>query len=124
MRSYYLLFLLLAFGLIFIFTSSPAPKQQAQEAGPVLREIAHNTFRIYYEIKSEKEKPIADILWFHEAAKVALRKKIPWFNVLEEKISPYSVDGVIQLERDPMKAEYDAYEILNLQLDREHSDLN
>jgi hypothetical protein len=122
MRSYYLLFLLLAFGLIFIFTSSPAPKRQAQEAGPVLREIAHNTYRIYYEIKSEKEKSIADILWFHEAAKLALRKKIPWFNVLEEKITTYSVEGIIQLEKDPMKAEYDAYEILNLQLDKEHID--
>ncbi len=121
MRSYYLLFLLLAFGLIFIFTSTPAPRKQAQEAGPILREIARNTYRIHFEINSEKEKPIADILWFHEAAKVALRKKIPWFNVLEEKITPYYVEGIIQLEKDPMKAEYDAYEILNLQLDKEHT---
>jgi hypothetical protein len=121
MRSYYLLFLLLAFGLIFIFTSTPAPRKQAQEVGPILREIARNTYRIHFEISSEKEKPIADILWFHEAAKVALRKKIPWFNVLEEKITPYYVEGIIQLEKDPMKAEYDAYEILNLQLDKEHT---
>jgi hypothetical protein len=31
-------------------------------------------------------------------------------------MSNTAVEGVIQLERDPMKAEYDANEILSLQL--------
>lgn len=115
MKFYYLLFLLLAGGLIFINTK-PKPERQAQEEAPTTEQITSNTFRIRMEIETENDRPVADILWFQKAAELAIKNKIPWFNVLEQHISPNAVEGVIQLEPDPMKGEYDANEILSLHL--------
>jgi hypothetical protein len=84
--------------------------------------MARDTFRIYMDIESENDRPVADILWFRKAARVALEQRSPWFNVLEQQIGQDAVDGVIQLEKDPMKAEYDAHEILSLHLGDETAD--
>lgn len=116
MKLSYLLFPVVVFGLIFIFSEKVPRGRQAQEAEPSTIQISPLTYKIKLEIESENDRAIADILWFHEAAKLAMQRKIPWFNVLDEKITPYEVEGVIELERDPMKAEYDANEILSLQL--------
>jgi hypothetical protein len=59
---------------------------------------------------------VADILWFQKAAELAIKNRVPWFNVLEEKNTPTYVEGVIELVDDPMKGEYDANEILGLHL--------
>ena len=74
------------------------------------------------DIESENDRPVADILWFQKAARVALEQRVPWFNVLEQKIGDNAVEGSIQLENDPMRAEYDANEILSLQLEDETAD--
>ena len=116
MKFYYLLFLLLVGGLIFLMTKTPGPNPQAQEEAPITEQLGQDTFRIKMDIESENDQPVADILWFQKAAELALKKKIPWFNVLEQRISPTSVEGVNQLEPDPMKGEYDANEILSLHL--------
>jgi hypothetical protein len=122
MKIYYIFFLLLAGGLIF-FTVKNDPVQRVsanqiqREEAPMTEQLTKNTFRIVMEIESPNDEPVADILWFQQAAEIALDHKIPWFNVLEQKISPGSVEGVIELIKDPMKAEYDANEILSLHLD-------
>ena len=116
MKFYYLLFLLVVGGLIFVMTGASRGDRQAQEESPPARQLSQNTFRIKMDIIEENDRPVADILWFQRAAKVALDNKVPWFNVLEQTISTNSVDGVIQLEPDPMKGEYDANEILSLHL--------
>ena len=114
-------FLLIILGLIFwVARTTPERRIQAQEsAPPEIHSIGKLTFRVVMEIESENDRPVADILWFQKAAEVAIKHKIPWFNVLEEKISQRHVEGVIQLVQDPMKAEYDANEILSLHLTNE-----
>lgn len=124
MKPYYILFLFLIFGLIFVVSKNDpgqpmTAQMQAEEAAPETEKLSSNTFRIRMDIEEKNDQPVADILWFQKAAEFAMAKKVPWFNVLEQKISPYEVEGVIQLERDPMKAEYDANEILSLHLDDE-----
>jgi len=120
MKFYHVLFLLLVGGLIFVVNKTESPMmKQAQEAFPSLEQLSKNSYRVRLFIEEENDKAVADILWFQMAAKVALEKKTPWFNVLEQTIKDNSVEGVIQLENDPMKAEYDANEILSLQLSDE-----
>ena len=122
MKIYYIFFLLLAGGLIF-FTVKNDPVQRVsanqiqREEAPMTEQLTKNTYRIVMEIESPNDEPVADILWFQQAAELALDNKNPWFNVLEQNISPGSVEGVIELIKDPMKAEYDANEILSLHLD-------
>lgn len=117
MKIYYLFFLLLVGSLIFIISHRPENEiPQSQEEAPMAEQLDGNSFRIILDIKTEKDNSIADIIWFKKAAKFALDQKIPWFNVLEQKISADSVEGIIKLEPDPLRAEYDAHEILNLEL--------
>jgi hypothetical protein len=116
MKLYYILFLLVVGGLIFVIANPNKRVPQAQEEPPKAEQIGRNTFRIKLDIEENEDNSLADIIWFQKAAEVALAKNTPWFNVLEQKMSDSTVEGVIQLERDPMKAEYDANEILSLQL--------
>jgi competence protein ComGC len=100
---------------------------QAQEEAPIeqIRDQA-NTYKITYRSQSPKEEPIVDIIWMKKAAEVAANAGIPYFNVLSRKIySEFSdefkiqlsvVEGTIQLDNDPMRAEYDAQEIESLVL--------
>ena len=118
MRVLHVFFLLFVGGLIFLVSKPRNEPRQAEEAAPY-EQVSRDTFRITLEIESEKDRPVADILWFQKAARVALEQRQQWFNVLEQKISDHFVEGVIQLEPDPMKAEYDAHEILSLQLEEE-----
>ena len=119
MKLYYLLFLLVIAGIIFIVANPRNELPQAQEEAPSIEELKHNTFRIKIDIQASKGDTSPDILWFQKAAELAKEKKIPWFNVVEQSISTTSIEGVIELERDPMKAEYDANEILSLELSDE-----
>ncbi len=119
MKVYFIVFLFLLSGLFFwVFHPKPM-NQQAQEEGPRAEQISNNTFRIRMDIVSARDRSMPDILWFQRAAEVALEQKTPWFNVLEQKMTSAYVEGLIQLERDPMKAEYDANEILSLNLSDE-----
>lgn len=122
MKIYYIFFLLLAGGLIFFTVKSNPVKrvsasQIQREEVPMFEQISKNTYRITMEVETPADDPVADILWFQRAAELALDENIPWFNVLEQELSPGLAEGVIQLEKDPMKAEYDANEILSLHLD-------
>jgi len=119
MKPYYLFFFLILGGLILVISNPNAGPKQAQEEVPMVEKMSKNTFRIKMDIETENDRPVADILWFQQAAELALKKKIPWFNVLEQRISSLAVEGIIQLEPDPMKGEYDANEILSLQLSDE-----
>ncbi len=116
MKLYYVLFLLIVGGFIFMISAQDRGPRQAQEEAPMVEQITKNTFRIRVDNYGPEKESVADILWFQKAAELAIEKKIPWFNVLDQSMSKTAVEGVIQLERDPMKAEYDANEILSLQL--------
>ncbi len=128
MKPYYLFGLLLVGGLIFATVTNRsdnhlgARQEQQEQEALSSEEISPNTFHIRMEIESENDEPVADILWFQEAAQIAMEKKIPWFNVVEQKLNAGSVEGVIELQKDPMKAEYDANEILSLHLTDEAID--
>ena len=100
---------------------------EAQEERPYQEVMSEpDTFNIIYSARNPKEDPIADILWMKKAARIAERAGIPYFNVLKQEITTHYVDrydqelsvvsGVIQLDRDPMHAQYDAREILSLVL--------
>lgn len=102
-------------------------EREAQEEAPmeeVLEEI--NTYKVTYESKSPSEEAIADIIWMKKAAEIAKDAGIPYFNVLEQKIRKKFVkkfnkelsvvEGVIELDNDPMRAEFDAQEIESLVL--------
>lgn len=122
MKQYYLLFLLLIGAILFMSTNPSQKIPQAQEAPPTTEEIGLNTYRIKLDIDDVIDKSVADIVWFKMVSKFAIKKKIPWFNVIEEKMTDTEVEGIIQLEPDQMKAEYDANEILGLQLNDEYAE--
>jgi hypothetical protein len=117
--------------LMFLIPSmkneDPAFERQAQEEAPMEEMLADdNTYKIIYEVSSPKEEGVADIIWMKKAAEVAQNAGVPYFNVLEQKINKrydkdhkknFSVvEGVIELDYDPMRAEFDAQEIESLVL--------
>ena len=123
--------IVIALALIFLIPmakkESFSHKRQAQEE--VLESEygdfgAIHTMKVSYVALSPAEAPIADIIWIKKASEVALDSGTPYFNVLKQKItqkfnSKYRMDlpvveGIIQLEDDPMRAEFDAYEIESL----------
>lgn len=89
-------------------------------------EMDGENYRITYRAPGMKENPVADIIWLKKAAEVAMDAGIPHFNVKQKVISKEFnrglgrrlnvVEGVIELDNDPMSAEYDAQEILSLVL--------
>lgn len=102
-------------------------EREAQEEAPMEEMLEeYNTYKITYTVMRPQEDPIADIIWMKKAADVAQRAGVPYFNVLSQKISKRYVKrydrelsivtGVIQLDNDPMRADYDANEIESLVL--------
>lgn len=102
-------------------------EREAQEERPMDRQMEEaetRTFKVTYEVKSPEEEALADILWMKKAAQIARDEGIPYFNVLEQHITKRFVnsanmelsviDGVIELDNDPMRAEFDANEIESL----------
>jgi len=117
MKFSYLMFLLLAGALIFVMARPDPLRMQAQEEDPpmAITKNNQNNYRIKMNIDPENRE-LADILWFQKAAEVALGKKRPWFNVIQQYTDDDYIEGTIELINDPMKAEYDANEILSLRL--------
>ena len=129
MRTIPFLFVI-AMALLFLMTigkkEGPEIRKQAQEEDPRERRGGQEvqTLHIRYAALKPEEAPIADIIWMKKASEVALSMGTPYFNVLTQEInhqfsSKYKrnlpvVHGVIQLEDDPMKAEFDAHEIESL----------
>lgn len=103
--------------------SAPTFEREMQEEEVI---DSYNTFKITYEVQSPEEEAVADIIWMKKAAEVAQGAGIPYFNVLEQKVRKQFVkkfktnlsvvEGVIELENDPMRAEFDALEIESLVL--------
>ena len=104
-------------------------ERQDQEERPMERQMEEAeelTFKVTFEVKSPEEENLADIMWMKKAAQIARDEGIPYFNVLEQHITKRFVnsanmelsviDGVIQLDNDPMRAEFDANEIESLVL--------
>lgn len=100
---------------------------QAEEAPmeELVNEDSH-LFRITYRVTNPRQEKMADIIWMKKAAAVAKSEGIPYFNVLEQNTSKEFVksadrqlpviEGVIELDPDPMRAEFDAQEIESLVL--------
>lgn len=97
---------------------------QKQEASPIEPMPEEGFYRVIYRTKSLHEAAIADIVWLKKASEVALEKGLPYFDVVESNVSDDYVkkvkarlpvvEGVIHLKEDPMTSQYDANEILNL----------
>lgn len=105
-------------------------EREAQEEAPIEEVMEDaNTYKVTYEVSKPQEEAIADIIWMKKAASVAQDAGIPYFNVLEQKIrkrfvQKYKtelsvVEGVIELDNDPMRAEFDAAEIEALVLNQQ-----
>lgn len=120
MKYSYQIFLLTTGLLILMVMKEPSlfqnfPVSQRQMMEEVV-ETKKGRFEIRFEIHNPKESEIADILWLKKAARFSLNKGVTGFNVLEERITPFAVEGIIELESDRMEADYDSYEILELEL--------
>jgi hypothetical protein len=108
-----------------IIKNENAPERQEQEENS-RRPSEENArkFKIVYEVPSPQEEQLADIFWLRYAAEVAMESGTPYFNILNQSIRKNfsqryqvnlsTIEGLIELEYDPMKAEYDAYEIESL----------
>ncbi len=100
--------------------------RQEEVATEVNEDSSGETYRIVYKSPGAKENSMADIIWLKKAAEVAMDAGIPHFNVRKKKVTKQFnarahrslnvVEGVIVLDNDPMRAEYDANEILSLVL--------
>lgn len=130
MRISEMLVLLLICTLFILGRPAQYSKQEQQAAPDMEFESAQDhIYKVVYEVTRDEEEPIADILWMKKAAQVAIEQGIPHFNVLHQKISkkfqPHQksdlslVEGTIELNPDPEKAEYDAQEINSLELSQE-----
>lgn len=111
-----------------MWKENTAFEREEQEEAPMEELLGEqeDTFKVTYEVQTPEEENVADIYWMKEAARVAQEAGVPYFNILEQKLSKkfveeYNrdltvVEGVIQLDNDPMRAEYDAEEIEGLML--------
>jgi hypothetical protein len=82
------------------------------------------TTRVLFESRSAEEEGLADIMWMRKAAKEAMAQGSSYFNVLKQRkwrrFNPrlnrkmIVIEGEIELEGDPMKAEYHASDIPEL----------
>lgn len=117
----------LLFLLPMMNKENSAFERQAQEEAPMESILdKSNTFKIIYESQGPEEESIIDIIWMKKASEVAISEGIPYFNVLDQKVTTrYDaesnqnlsvVEGVIELDADPMRAEFDAQEIESLVL--------
>jgi len=116
MKPLHLTVLILCSFLIVLVTRPQKVERQAEESPLIVEDLDRQHFKVSLEIVDPSEEEIADILWFQEAARAALERNFSRFNVIEQKMTEDMIEGVIQMETDPMKAEYDAQEILNLPL--------
>jgi hypothetical protein len=121
-----------AFALIFLVPmmqkENLVSERQAQEEEVIAidPEVGQEikTLHVRFDVHHPEEAPIADIIWMKKAAEVAVDSGTPYFNILKQEIrhrfsKKFKMDlpvvqGIIQLEDDPMKAQYDAHEIENL----------
>lgn len=125
------MFILAAVCLLFIVGRPTQNTKQEQQAAPDMEfdSSQDHIYTVTYEAKTEEEEPVVDILWMKRAARIAIEEGIPYFNVLNQKISKKFqprqkmdlsvVKGSIELNPDPQKAEYDATEISALVLNEE-----
>lgn len=102
--------------------------QAEEEAPPQKKFDAYRprSFKITYRVTNPRLEHVADIVWMKKAAEVAKKAGIPYFNIIEQDISKEFnreagqelsiISGVIQLDPDPMRAEFDAQEIDSLVL--------
>jgi hypothetical protein len=122
-------------GLIY-FLGKPVISEQAHVEVPgtemiekeeaVEFPLSEDSYRVTHVVLRKEDEKIGDILWMQEAAELALEKGKPYFNVLERyrfrrydpqrKVSLSVIEGIIELQTDPMSSEYDANEIINLNL--------
>ncbi|MES2525657.1 MAG: hypothetical protein V4598_01165 [Bdellovibrionota bacterium] len=122
-------FALLLFFMVGPLTAGkdkPREEKQEQVAEEIIDDLHGENYRITFRAAGMKENGVADIMWLKKAAQVAMDAGIPHFNVRQKTISrEYNrrvqrrlnvVEGVIELDNDPMNAEYDAQEILSLVL--------
>ncbi len=116
--------IVIALALVFLIPTmkkNEFTQVERQEEEEVIEEGEVNTFTIRYEVKHPDEEAIADILWIKKAAAVAQDAGVPYFNVVKQTVTRRFVPehnqklsvivGTIQLDNDPMAAEYDAEEI-------------
>lgn len=118
-------FIVLFASVLFLYPiikNEKSPMRQEQEENTRRpSEGSTRTFKIVYEVPSPQEEQLADIFWLRYAAEVAMESGTPYFNIVNQSIRKnfsqrYQVnlsiiEGLIELEYDPMEAEYDAHEI-------------
>lgn len=105
------------------------PIQEQEIAIEEVGSFEGDEYYIEFQTRTQEENSIADILWLREAAQVALDAGIPYFSITqqekenrfdkERKISTRRIMGEIKLDNDPMRAQFDANEILALALPTE-----
>ncbi len=114
--------------VLFLFPIIKEEKQLVrQEQEEDIRQpsgINSKIFKVVYEVPSPNEEDLADIFWLRYAAEVAIDSGTPYFNIIKQsirknfsprhKVNLTTIEGLIELEYDPMKAEYDAHEIESL----------
>lgn len=101
---------------------------QAQEESPPKK--AHlrssRSYKITYRVTNPRYEHVADIVWMKKAAQVAKDAGVPYFNIIEQNLTKKFhrasgqelsiISGIIELDPDPMRAEFDAQEIESLVL--------
>lgn len=121
-------FLVVVFAsILFLFPIIKEEKKSIRQEQEVMRkpsEVNSKTFKVVYEVPSPNEEHLADIFWLKYAAEIAVESGTPYFNIIKQSIRKNfnqryqvhltTIEGIIELEYDPIKAEYDAHEIESL----------
>lgn len=96
--------------------SAERQEEQALPEDEVYEEIQGTQLKVEYAPQTEREANVADILWMKEAAELALSYGTPYFHVKDQNATEDGIVGTIELETDPMAAEFDAHVIKQLGL--------
>ncbi len=100
-----------------LLDQSRMQERQEQQEEMVMEDEETDTqvFRVTYRSKNPAEDQVVDIIWLKKVADLALEKGMPYFNIIEQEIKLEKgvsvADGMVELDADPMKAEYNAHEI-------------
>lgn len=107
------------------FVGHPGKREHRQEQQAAIASET-NTLEVVYRVQDSTQEELADINWLKKAAQAAMDEGKPYFSVLNQRVTRrYSkkeqlylttIEGRIEITDRPMETDYDANEILGLNL--------
>jgi len=107
------------------FLGHPGKNEQRQEQQDV--SVSENKMlEVVYRVPDSTQEEVADIKWLRKAAELAMDEGRPYFSIINQKVTRRfsksdetyltTIEGKIEITDNPMETDYDANEIIGLNL--------